>query len=63
MVLGAEKKARTYYCNQLFEQTIAALDPRLSPFPYNPRLKMTLIKTMLKLGLYNRYKKAMVKYF
>ncbi len=54
--LSVPKKSRTYYYNQLFDGMIEKMDARLSNFPVNPGKKSFVIKTLVKLGLYDWYK-------
>ena len=62
MILGVPKKDRSYYHNHLFERAIRRLEPRLSPFPYNPDLKSTAIKTLISAGIYGAYKNFQIKH-
>ncbi|MCA1752434.1 MAG: hypothetical protein LC670_11730, partial [Flavobacteriales bacterium] len=62
VILGVPKKYRTYFRNRLFERVIQRLEPRLSPFPYNPELKSTVIKTLISAGIYGTYKNFQIKH-
>lgn len=62
LILGVPKKYRTYFRNRLFERVIHRLEPHLSPFPYNPELKSTIIKTLIAAGVYGTYKNFQIKH-